>query len=539
MKKTTILACAIMGILANVNAEEVKTKGEFSSVLGTTAEASGYASTAIGEESKATGTFSSALGEGAEASGFASTAIGRQSKATGKFSSALGERAEASQPGSTAIGEASKATGKFSSALGAKAEASGYASTAIGEGSKATCKFSLALGTRAEASRYASTAIGEGSKATAHFSSALGRRAEAYGEESTSIGVNSKAANHLSSALGSAAEASGYASTAIGGASKATGKDSIAVGSKSIAQREYTRDITDTLRKQLPYKDALIREFSMGSVVQDNKSSTAGTNVILSQITNVASGTEDTDAVNLYQLNKVKRDVDERIGEVDKIKNDAKDALDVTTQHRDNANLALKETEKHRDNVYGALTSVKMHENSADLLVKRLKREASLVDGKITQSSDGTMYIGKELEGSQIFVSGKQGDRVISGVASGARNSDAVNVSQLNTVRTAANYASQLAQKNSSRINHLEDKLSKTNTKIERGLATSAALTGLFQPYGVGKVNLTASIGGYGASQALAVGTGYRITENAAVKAGVAYSGGNHVMYNSSFNFEW
>ncbi|MGP1956760.1 MAG: YadA-like family protein [Arsenophonus sp. NC-PE1-MAG3] len=32
---------------------------------------------------------------------------------------------------------------------------------------------------------------------------------------------------------------------------------------------------------------------------------------------------------------------------------------------------------------------------------------------------------------------------------------------------------------------------------------------------------------------------GYRITENATVKAGIAYSGGNNVMYNASFNFEW
>ncbi|WP_406850548.1 YadA-like family protein [Candidatus Arsenophonus nilaparvatae] len=362
MNKKTILACAIMGILENVNAEEVKTEGEFSTVLGTKAQASGYASTAIGAESKATGEFSSALGTRAEASGYLSTAIGEESKATGEFSSALGLKAEASRYASTAIGEESKATGEFSSALGLKAEASGYASTAIGKESKATCKFSSALGTKAEASRYASTAIGGGSKATGKFSSALGTKAEA----------------------------SRYGSTAIGASSK--------------AKREYTENLIDMVRNQLndPDKNALITELSVGYIVQeDKKSGTAGVKKF-SQITHVAPGTEDTDVVNLYQMN-------------------------------------------------------------------------SAIEKKLSDT----------------------------------------------------------------RINHLEDKLSETNTKIERGLATSAALTGLFQPYGVGKVNFTASIGGYGASQALAVGTGYRITENAAVKAGVAYSGGNHVMYNASFNFEW
>lgn len=98
-----------------------------------------------------------------------------------------------------------------------------------------------------------------------------------------------------------------------------------------------------------------------------------------------------------------------------------------------------------------------------------------------------------------------------------------------------------LTQKNlqTPRIKDIENKLSKTNTKIDRRLAASAALTGLFQPYGVGKINFTAGMGGYGSSQAIAVGLGYRISENTVFKAGVAYSGGSNVMYNASFNLEW
>lgn len=110
---------------------------------------------------------------------------------------------------------------------------------------------------------------------------------------------------------------------------------------------------------------------------------------------------------------------------------------------------------------------------------------------------------------------------------------------QLNRVRNTAESSYSLAKKNTLSINNIKEQLSKINNKIEQGLAASAALTGLLQPYGVGKVNLTASIGGYGDSQAIAVGIGYRIDENMAVKAGIAYSGGNNIIYNASFNLEW
>ncbi|WP_016609045.1 YadA C-terminal domain-containing protein, partial [Yersinia pestis] len=66
-----------------------------------------------------------------------------------------------------------------------------------------------------------------------------------------------------------------------------------------------------------------------------------------------------------------------------------------------------------------------------------------------------------------------------------------------------------------------------------------AALNSLFQPYGVGKVNFTAGVGGYRSSQALAIGSGYRVNESVAFKAGVAYAGSSNVMYNASFNIEW
>lgn len=93
--------------------------------------------------------------------------------------------------------------------------------------------------------------------------------------------------------------------------------------------------------------------------------------------------------------------------------------------------------------------------------------------------------------------------------------------------------------KNRQDLRSLENELRETNERLDNGLAASAALNGLFQPYGIGKLNITAAMGGYQSTQALAVGTGYRFNENIAVKTGVAYTGSNDVMYNMAVNLEW
>lgn len=93
--------------------------------------------------------------------------------------------------------------------------------------------------------------------------------------------------------------------------------------------------------------------------------------------------------------------------------------------------------------------------------------------------------------------------------------------------------------KNRQDLRALENDLRETNERLDNGLAASAALNGLFQPYGVGKLNITAAVGGYQSTQAVAVGTGYRFNENIAVKTGMAYTGSNDVMYNMAVNLEW
>lgn len=92
----------------------------------------------------------------------------------------------------------------------------------------------------------------------------------------------------------------------------------------------------------------------------------------------------------------------------------------------------------------------------------------------------------------------------------------------------------------SARLDQLESAVANTQKDLERGLASQAALTGLFQPYNVGKVNISAALGGYGSSTAVAVGTGYRLDEKFAAKAGVSFNTkGGKASYNIGVNYEF
>ncbi|GHC07112.1 YadA C-terminal domain-containing protein [Providencia stuartii] len=92
-----------------------------------------------------------------------------------------------------------------------------------------------------------------------------------------------------------------------------------------------------------------------------------------------------------------------------------------------------------------------------------------------------------------------------------------------------------------SRVDRLDQKVDDLNDTMKRGFASQAALNGLFQPYGVGKLNATMALGGYESKTAIAAGTGYRFDENTAVKAGIATNTDDFkgVTYNVGVNVEW
>ena len=117
----------------------------------------------------------------------------------------------------------------------------------------------------------------------------------------------------------------------------------------------------------------------------------------------------------------------------------------------------------------------------------------------------------------------------------------AANKADIATLQIASNQHAAGIAKNSARIDSLDKNVANLRKETRQGLAAQAALSGLFQPYSVGKFNVTAALGGFKSDTAVAVGAGYRFNENFAAKAGLAVgtSSGGSASYNVGVNYEW
>ena len=117
----------------------------------------------------------------------------------------------------------------------------------------------------------------------------------------------------------------------------------------------------------------------------------------------------------------------------------------------------------------------------------------------------------------------------------------AANKADIATLQIASNQHAAGIAKNSARIDSLDKNVANLRKETRQGLAAQAALSGLFQPYSVGKFNVTAALGGFKSDTAVAVGAGYRFHENFAAKAGLAVgtSSGGSASYNVGVNYEW
>ncbi|EFJ2722793.1 hypothetical protein G5G92_004980 [Escherichia coli] len=161
------------------------------------------------------------------------------------------------------------------------------------------------------------------------------------------------------------------------------------------------------------------------------------------------------------------------------------------------------------------------------------------IDGRVT---DNTQSIG---ENSKTIASVNDGlgkltgrtDKIDAAVgAIDGRVTD--NTQSINKNNKAIASNTRTLQQHSARLDKQQRQINENHKEMKRAAAQSAALTGLFQPYSVGKFNATAAVGGYSDQQAMAVGVGYRFNEQTAAKAGVAFSDGD-ASWNVGVNFEF
>ena len=125
----------------------------------------------------------------------------------------------------------------------------------------------------------------------------------------------------------------------------------------------------------------------------------------------------------------------------------------------------------------------------------------------------------------------------------GITNKDAIakNTQSITTLDSKVNTFDGRISALDAKVNGFDGRINALDDKFKNGMAAQAALNGLFQPYSVGKVSVSAAIGGYGSKSAIAIGAGYRVNPQLAFKGGTAINmgGSKKGSYNIGVNYEF
>ena len=276
-------------------------KGSYNVSVGREAKSSQDYGIAIGYQADVSAIHGMALGERAAASGQIAVAVGANAKATGANSYAGGFNSASSGTSSVALGESATSSGDTSVAIGKNTVASGGDAVSIGTSSQATGADSLALGKNAKAKNGDTIAIGQDAEASLLNAVALGKTSKATGASATALGPQSTASATYATAIGMNSVANQEYAIAIGGSSEATVQRGVALGTYSKADTAsgvsgYDANTNRTNKYAGLTGNALTSTWGAVSIGD-------GTNT--RQITGLAAGTKDTDAVNVAQLKSV------------------------------------------------------------------------------------------------------------------------------------------------------------------------------------------------------------------------------------------
>ena len=241
------------------------------------------------------------------ATGTNAIAIGPTAKSTGENALAIGNNAQANSNYAVALGHyanngSTNSTNSISIGWVAGGSSNGASNVAIGTnaGKQVTGNNNISLGNTAgtvnNANVYTSESILLGTEARVKGSTAsksvnsviaIGKGAEGSATSATSIGINANASAENAMALGPSSKASVYNGVALGSYSEATTAGSIAGYNANTSRTDKYAGLT-----------GLALTANTGAV-------SIGSSTKTRQITNLAAGTNDTDAVNVAQLKSV------------------------------------------------------------------------------------------------------------------------------------------------------------------------------------------------------------------------------------------
>ena len=336
-----------------------KAKADYGVAIGSGAEATANNAVAVGRVNKATNTSAVALGVNNKANGQDSTAVGSTNTVNGDQSSAFGrENVISAGAGQVAVGYKNTTTGDRAIAIGesnksqkedtitmGKANTAsvggavaigmdnvadstanggrgdGNSMVAIGKANKATQEDTVAIGRANTASGSVSVAIGSRSEATGAGSIALAGNGDGYKTTSTglgsiAIGMQSNSTGTASTAVGGVAQATAKGASALGFKANATAESATALGQESVAS---VKDGVALGSQSKATVDKGVKGFNPAETRTNKYSGLAGTAqtstlaavsvgdgaTATRQITGLAAGTNDTDAVNVAQLRSV------------------------------------------------------------------------------------------------------------------------------------------------------------------------------------------------------------------------------------------
>ncbi|WP_434986765.1 ESPR-type extended signal peptide-containing protein [Vreelandella zhaodongensis] len=342
------------GDTATAFGSQTTAEGPGATAMGFNTEASGSVSTAIGNNTVASGNTSTAMGFSTTASGIGGFASGFGSEASGDYSTAMGVEANALGFGAMALGTNSIAQGDRSLAWGGNEFDSGDETHAYTSGSIALGRSvvagqedgeeeAVAMGYRTQATGDKSLALGYDAVASGPESIAIGSGVTASGEQSLSIGFGNQVSGNNSGAIGDPNIITGTGSYALGNNNEVAadgagvfGNDNIiaagADGTRIIGnnndidvadafvmgnEADVTEEggvalgsgsVADTGAGIQGYNPTTGAADGLDAAIAATESTTGAVAVgdadggVFRQITGVAAGTEDSDAVNVSQL---------------------------------------------------------------------------------------------------------------------------------------------------------------------------------------------------------------------------------------------
>ena len=285
-----------------------------------TRNTAGDNSVTIGQQ-LTTGTGAVAVGRLSTAEGDRAVAIGENVNAKKEDTISVGSSNNSNTGGGITIGKGNTADstigggsseGNSQVAIGRDNRAVDEDTLALGRENNATERLAMAIGNRTEATGVGSIAIGSNGAPTngevfktvssGTFSVALGAQTDSTGTASVAVGGKSKATANSATAIGREAKASAESATALGYKTTANIKDGVALGSNSVTS------IDKGVKGFNPAEDRTNKFTGLAGTAQTSTLAAVSVGdgaTATRQITGLAAGTNNTDAVNVAQLRSV------------------------------------------------------------------------------------------------------------------------------------------------------------------------------------------------------------------------------------------